>query len=88
MVFLDSKDGIICDLCNQVLQKRFSYYSIEYAKVDVDCEKKMNRTDVDAKVLNLDICPTCYEKQCEVVKKLIQKREKEGTWTCKAPNST
>ena len=68
------QDGVICDLCNTVMFNKFRYFDIKFGLIDVDVQNK-NSSVVDKNILNLDVCPGCFEKMKATVIEHIVKRE-------------
>ena len=83
MVQTKNKDGIICDLCGTSSTKEFKYFNMVHIhKIDVVVGVKM---DVDKRMLDLDICESCWNNLFIKVKKVIAKREKmPDEWTTKS----
>ena len=61
-MLLSSKDGIKCDICGNEFRKKFSYYSYDCHKVDVDVEKAETKkaTDVEGSIVSFDVCEECH----------------------------
>lgn len=59
-MLLDTKNGIVCDLCNRPHKNQFVYYSMRMVKVSVDVDAKQTiHTDTD---IDLDVCEFCKKK--------------------------
>ena len=68
-MLLDSKDGIQCDGCGTVLRDKFDYYSINCARVKVDCDRaETSPVQVDDDILDFDICTECHKKRIDEMK--------------------
>lgn len=71
-MFLKTKDGISCDLCNRPHRKQFTYFSIRMVKVDVDVDlKQTTHTDTD---LDIDLCEFCKKKLEERIREVAKMR--------------
>lgn len=98
VVHVDQKtkkqNGVVCDICGSTYIDKFSYYSCQFDKVDVDVKlgkvqlagrDLVGIQDVNFKYLSLDICNMCMNDLISKIKNQIAKRDKPGggAWTTK-----
>jgi hypothetical protein len=89
-MFLDTKDGIICDFCGTIYRDRFVYYSVNDSKRTI---ANNFLTSAQQGEMNADMCTHCYEKLLNDVRKYLgpvkkgkikcdlSKQYKNGTFT-------
>jgi hypothetical protein len=65
-----SKDGIVCDLCKIEVKSQFTYYSMDFRKVNVVNHKPEIRSILLERIIkSIDCCENCGE---EIKNRLIK----------------
>ena len=59
-MFLETRDGIRCDLCEATHRERFSYYSVDQSTHSI---QGIARATANAD--SFDVCSSCYDKLIE-----------------------
>ena len=78
--------GIECDFCGKEFRDKFTYFSGEAHKVDVDKDRKQV-VDVDRRFLDYDMCGECFTRRIKKpMLKVIKEREEnrktgKGKWS-------
>lgn len=75
-MLLYSKDGILCDHCGSEHRDVFVYYSVSGQEISVRTSRQF--TQPGSKVLDLDLCPDCYQKWLERAGEALTKLKKPG----------
>jgi len=68
-MFLQTKDGIMCDICGTSHRKKFTYYSMDCSTVTIDSSKHIASTAKSK--LSCDVCEGCYEWMLDNCRKNI-----------------
>lgn len=63
---LSTRDGIKCDTCGATHKTQFTYYSVDISSVQHTQYGTAKSNDT---ILSYDLCPLCFSKYCELVKK-------------------
>lgn len=74
MMFLQTKDGILCDLCGEESKNKFVYYSHTCTRVVVDMDiKRTGPATIENDIVDFDVCEKCHE---QMVNKTLEARRK------------
>lgn len=62
-MFLQTRDGVRCDICGTSHRKKFTYYSMDCGSISVNSSKQLVGATADKS--SHDVCEACYEKMLD-----------------------